>query len=135
MHAEQPAEDAMPPLPAHYNPLPHVPRVEAGFDFSRPHIFVTREYLTQPHLDGEYLARLEGRTEEEKADYEVALADYPQLRDTFWSTAGIRSVSRSRAFAQYEAQWEYISPPELSIREREFIRELAVDFGGGFILD
>jgi hypothetical protein len=57
---------------------------------------------------------------------------YPSLRALCWSRAG-RYVTTRDAFALYERNWRFVDHANLLERERELIRRLAEQFGGGVL--
>lgn len=58
---------------------------------------------------------------------------YPELKLLLWDDRS-RFISRERAFYIYETRFHFIEEDKLSNKEKEFIQELANEFGNGFLL-
>ena len=66
-----------------------------------------------------------------QANLTVTLADYPELRLISWHITGMDSIPAKQAFALYEANWSYVRVNQLSAKEIDLVRRLALDYGGG----
>jgi len=66
-----------------------------------------------------------------KANPNVTLADYPQLRLIAWHITGVDEIPARQAFTLYETNWSYVSVNQLSQKEITLVRRLALEYGNG----
>ncbi len=65
----------------------------------------------------------------------IALADYPALRQIFWSTPDLDRVDDYTAWSAYDNNWRWVDTGALSADEWALIKRLALAFGNGHIGD
>ena len=64
----------------------------------------------------------------------VRLADYPQLKRLAWQLHGVDELSPTDALSLYERNWRHIDQASLEPAERELLKVLVDQLGGGRLL-
>lgn len=60
----------------------------------------------------------------------ILLSDYPQLKQIAWEYH-VPSIEREVAYLLYQRNWRWVEEDALSESERDLIRQLETEFGGG----
>ena len=64
----------------------------------------------------------------------IALADYPQLKRLAWQLHGISELTPQEALDLYERNWRHVDLAAMDPHERELVKVLVAELGGGRLL-
>ena len=63
----------------------------------------------------------------------IHLADYPNIRQLFWSAPGLHDVDETTLYSALDNNWKWIDWNTLTPEEKKLIDKLAVEKGSGWI--
>ncbi|HJV59684.1 MAG TPA: helix-turn-helix transcriptional regulator [Albitalea sp.] len=64
----------------------------------------------------------------------IALAEYPQLKRLAWQLHGVSELTPQEALDLYERNWRHVDRDAMDARERELLKALVAEWGGGRLL-
>ena len=65
-------------------------------------------------------------------DMRIAIKEYPELEMLCWSRA-TDTLDEEEAFCIYEANWRFVEPERLELKELDFIQHLVGRYGNGVL--
>ncbi len=66
----------------------------------------------------------------ESIPVQIALADYPQLKQLAWQVHGVDALSPREALSIYERNWRHVDVETMELRERNLVAALRRIFSG-----